>query len=134
MLRNSYALPELVHHHENGLLFTPGESDELAEDIDQLLADPERRACMGQQSLKIISEHDRARVLNIWEDLYRRLAIEFREAKVLRERQLATRKYTGQRGEAAKKATRSRIRRTGDIGFDRSPTKKLRTQTRKRNH
>ena len=131
---NSYALPELVHHNENGLLFTPGESDELAEDIDQLLADPERRARMGQQSLKIISEHDRARVLNIWEDLYRRLAIEFREAKVLRERQLATRKYTGQRGDAAKKATRSRIRRTGDIGFDRSPTKKLRTQTRKRNH
>jgi glycosyltransferase involved in cell wall biosynthesis len=134
---NSYALPELVHHNENGFLFKPGDSDELADDIDQLIADPERRLLMGQQSLKIIAEHDRAKVLDIWEDLYRRLAIEFREAKALRERQIATRKYTkytGQRGEAAKKATRSRIRRTGDIGFDRSPTNKLTTLTRKRNN
>ncbi len=27
---NSYALPELVHHGENGYLFQPGNSDELA--------------------------------------------------------------------------------------------------------
>ncbi|TMC88238.1 MAG: glycosyltransferase family 4 protein, partial [Chloroflexi bacterium] len=44
---NSYALPELVHHGENGYLFQPGNSDELASYIDKLLADPALRTQMG---------------------------------------------------------------------------------------
>src|SRR5207248_7463465 len=34
---NSYALPELVHHGENGYLFQPANSDELPGHIDKLL-------------------------------------------------------------------------------------------------
>src|SRR6059058_5197077 len=56
---NSYALPELVHHGENGYLFQPGNSDELASYIDKLLADPALRTQMGQKSLEIIAKHDR---------------------------------------------------------------------------
>lgn len=71
---NSYALPELVHHEENGLLFQPGNSDELARDIDRLAGDPALRAKMGEESLKIIAGHDREKVLDEWEELYTRLA------------------------------------------------------------
>src|SRR5947208_3575874 len=44
---NSYALPELVHRGENGYLFQPGNSDELAGSIDKLLGDPALRGRMG---------------------------------------------------------------------------------------
>src|SRR6185312_12031998 len=40
---DAYALPELVHHEENGFLFQPGESDELAHDLDLLLSNAEMR-------------------------------------------------------------------------------------------
>jgi Glycosyltransferase len=130
---NSYALPELVHHNENGFLFTPGASDELAAQIDLLIDNKERRLHMGQQSLKIVAAHDRVKILDTWENLYRRLAIEFREAKELREHLLAARKYTDKHGEAARKATRSRMHRTGDIGFDR-PTPKKAGKKQKRDH
>jgi glycosyltransferase involved in cell wall biosynthesis len=128
---NSYALPELVHHNENGFLFTPGDSDVLAAQIDQLIFDKECRLRMGEQSLKIIAAHDRNRVLDTWEDLYRRLSIEFREAKELREHLIATRKYTDQRGAEARKATRPRIRRTGNIGFDRPTGPKPNKKTKR---
>ncbi|WP_126626618.1 glycosyltransferase [Dictyobacter alpinus] len=115
---NSYALPELVHHDVNGFLFTPGDSDELAVQIDTLLGDAERRAKMGEQSLQIISNHDRVKVLDIWEDLYRRLSIEFKELKVLRQHMRTAQKYPGYMAEEVKNVKRPRIRRTGDLGLD----------------
>ena len=71
---NACALPELVHHLENGLLFSPGQSDELAYQLDMLLQDEERRACMGRASAEIILAHNRDGVLARWEELYMRLA------------------------------------------------------------
>jgi glycosyltransferase involved in cell wall biosynthesis len=82
---NAYALPELVHHGENGLLFEPGQSEELARAIDQLLAAPELRRRMGARSLELIAQHDRESVLDRWEALYQRLAAEFTVARQLRE-------------------------------------------------
>jgi glycosyltransferase involved in cell wall biosynthesis len=111
---NSYALPELVHHNENGFLFTPGNSDELAEKIDLLVGDAARRAEMGQKSLEIIAAHDRHRILDTWENLYRRLSIEFNETKELRQRLRSARKYPGYGTEEVKKVTLPRSRRTGD--------------------
>src|SRR5258707_10688396 len=55
---DAYALPELVHHQENGFLFPPGDSAALATFIDQLLVDVPLRASMSQESLKIIAQHD----------------------------------------------------------------------------
>src|SRR5215813_6647100 len=52
---NAYALPELVHHNENGFLFQPGNSAELAHSMDLLANDKELRARMGAASLDIIA-------------------------------------------------------------------------------
>jgi len=78
---NSYALPELVHHNENGFLFTPGNSNEMAQEMDMLINSPQLREQMGQESLKIVAKHDRIKVLEDWEELYDRLASEFIEAR-----------------------------------------------------
>jgi 1,2-diacylglycerol 3-alpha-glucosyltransferase len=78
---NSYALPELVHNGENGYLFQPGKSDELAYHLDTMLADPLLCRQMGAKSLEIIAVHDRRKVIEQWESLYRRLSNEFIEAK-----------------------------------------------------
>ena len=71
---NACALPELVHHHENGLLFSPGQSDELARQLDTLLQDEEQRTRMGRASVEIIAAHNRDGILAHWEKLYARLA------------------------------------------------------------
>ena len=78
---DSYALPELAHHGENGFVFQHGNSDELAHYLDTILAEPALRAQMGLKSLQIIAEHDSEWVLDQWEALYWRLANEFAEAK-----------------------------------------------------
>jgi phosphatidylinositol alpha 1,6-mannosyltransferase len=90
---NAYALPELVHHEENGLLFEPGNSDELAQKIDLLLNDRDRRTRMGEQSLKIIAKHDRVKVLEQWEETYHQIAVEFKESKERRKHLRIARKY-----------------------------------------
>ncbi len=112
---DSYALPELVHHEENGFLFEPGNSAELASHLDLLLAHPELRDQMGAESLKIIAKHDRVEVLNQWEALYHRLSKEFLETKERKLRLRTMRKYPGALPAAV---YHSRIRRTGDLGFD----------------
>ena len=109
---NSYALPELVHHEENGFLFQPGNSDELAHYLDLLMSKTDLRKRMGVESLKIIAKHDRINILNQWEELYRRLAIEFIEAKERRRHSIAARKRPDY---APQPSHRPRFRRTGDL-------------------
>ena len=89
---NAYALPELVHHEANGFLFTPGDSEEMAACLDRLLADAQARQNMGARSLEIIAAHDRVKVLEEWETLYRRLSNEFIEARERRQRLRLARK------------------------------------------
>jgi glycosyltransferase involved in cell wall biosynthesis len=89
---NAYALPELVHHTENGFLFKPGDSSEMASYLELLVNDPQLRQRMSQQSLAIIADHDRPKVLEEWETLYRRLSNEFIEAKERRQRLRLARK------------------------------------------
>lgn len=114
---NAYALPELVHHEENGLLFQPGNSDELADGIDRLLNDRDLRARMGEQSLKIIAAHDHGKVLDEWEEVYHRLATEFKQNKERRQHLRTISKYPAYRPQNAVKVSRvakrqhSRIRR-----------------------
>lgn len=95
---DAYALPELVHHEQNGFLFPRGKSDEMASYLDRLLSNPTLRESMGAKSLEIIAPHDRWRILDQWEALYQRLSNEFAQA---RERKLQLRlahklaSYTG---------------------------------------
>src|SRR6266699_5577613 len=92
---DAYALPELVHHEENGYLFERGNSVEMAHYLDTLVSDVELRKRMGAKSLEIIAKHDRELVLDQWEALYYRLASEFIEAKERKLRQRMARKYPG---------------------------------------
>jgi phosphatidylinositol alpha 1,6-mannosyltransferase len=108
---NAYALPELAHHEENGFLFQPGNSDELAYYLNLLVRDQELRLRMGQESLRIVAAHDRANVLDEWEALYRRLAIEFKEAKERKQQMRQIRKHRGYPLYKGQPTQRLRIKR-----------------------
>jgi glycosyltransferase involved in cell wall biosynthesis len=71
---NAYALAELVAGGRNGFLVTPGRPDELAAWLDALLKQPDLRARMAAESLRVISEHELSRSLAQWESLYGTLA------------------------------------------------------------
>jgi glycosyltransferase involved in cell wall biosynthesis len=71
---NAYALTELVASGRNGFLVTPGRPDELAACLDALLKEPNLRARMAAESLRVISEHELSRSLAQWESLYGTLA------------------------------------------------------------
>jgi glycosyltransferase involved in cell wall biosynthesis len=109
---NSYALPELVHHEENGFLFAPGDSEEMAGYLDRLVDDADLRSQMGAKSLEIIATHDRLKVLEEWEVLYRRLSNEFIEARERRQRLRRARKNPGYQRP---KTHLPRIVRTGPL-------------------
>lgn len=69
---NAVALPHLVHEGENGYLFEPGDADELAARLtDVLTAAPEERERMQQASLDAVAVHDITRTLDTFEALYR---------------------------------------------------------------
>jgi glycosyltransferase involved in cell wall biosynthesis len=69
---NAVALPHLVHDGENGYLFTPGDDDELAARLtDVLTAESEERRRMQQASLDAVAIHDINRTLDTFEALYR---------------------------------------------------------------
>lgn len=123
---NAWALPELVHPEENGFLFQPGNSNELAKCIDMLANDTAMKQRMGEESLRIISKHDRGKVLEEWEELYRRLAIEFHDEKERRKQlRLAHRNRTAI-PEELQNVQLPRIRRTGDLAFDQKQGNKRR--------
>lgn len=116
---NAYALPELVHHEENGLLFQPGDSHELAQKIDLLLSDGDRRAHMGERSLKIIAAHDRIKVLDEWEEIYHRLAIEFKDNKGRRLHSRAAHKYPANKLQKVPKVSQKKVAKVAKVQHSR---------------
>lgn len=66
------ALPELVHPGQNGSLFEPDKSDQLALCLDQFLRQPHQWQAMGQESLSIATLHESSHVLKRWETIYRK--------------------------------------------------------------
>ncbi|BFM25248.1 glycosyltransferase [Microbacterium sp. che218] len=69
---NAVALPHLVHDGENGYLFEPGDADELAARLtDVLTAAPDERTRMQRASLAAVAVHDITRTLDTFEALYR---------------------------------------------------------------
>jgi glycosyltransferase involved in cell wall biosynthesis len=53
---NSGAVPEIVRHGENGLVFEPGDAGSLARALLELLRDPDRRQAMGRRGEELFSE------------------------------------------------------------------------------
>jgi glycosyltransferase involved in cell wall biosynthesis len=69
---NAVALPHLVQDGVNGYLFEPGDVDELAARLtDVLTASPAARLAMQQASLDGVAIHDITRTLDTFEALYR---------------------------------------------------------------
>lgn len=69
---NAMALPHLVHEGENGYLFEPGNSADLAEKLGRVLRLPDAELrTMKDASLRYIAAHDIQRTLSIFESLYR---------------------------------------------------------------
>lgn len=69
---DAVALPHLVHDGENGYLFEPGNVDELAARLtDVLTAEPAEYERMQQASLDGVVIHDINRTLDTFEALYR---------------------------------------------------------------
>jgi glycosyltransferase involved in cell wall biosynthesis len=82
---NAGALGELVHPGENGFLTRPGLVSDVAGSLDLLCRDAGLRARMSKAGLRIIADHDRHRLLALWESIYR--AIAARDATAGREGQ-----------------------------------------------
>lgn len=72
VLADAMALPHLVRDGENGYLFTPNDSDDLAKKITQILELPAgQREAMGQASRTMVEPHSIQGTLQTFEDLYR---------------------------------------------------------------
>ena len=69
------ALPELIHHEENGYLFEPGNHTELSGYLRTIMSDAALRERMGAESLKIIAHHDIDSVLEQFEEFYRKAMV-----------------------------------------------------------
>ncbi|MGN6125257.1 MAG: glycosyltransferase [Humibacter sp.] len=73
---NAMALPHLVHDGENGFLFTPGDSQQLADRLETVFRMPqEELTAMKKASLRLIAAHDIQRTLSTFECLYRGEAV-----------------------------------------------------------
>jgi len=75
---NAMALPHLVHDGENGYLFEPGDVNEFAAKLTQVLtlSEPEYQK-MKRASLDIVAAHDIERTLDTFESLYRGEPVEW---------------------------------------------------------
>ena len=72
LLANAMALPHLVRDGENGYLFTPNDSTELAAKITKLVELPEDQLnAMGKVSREMVEPHSINDTLQTFEDLYR---------------------------------------------------------------
>lgn len=72
LLADAMALPHLVRDGENGFLFTPNDSDDLAAKITRVLQlPPAELAAMGKASRCMVEPHSIQGTLQTFEDLYR---------------------------------------------------------------
>ena len=72
LLANAMALPHLVRDGENGYLFTPNDSDDLAAKLASVFSLPAHElAAMGKTSREMVENHGIARTLQTFEDIYR---------------------------------------------------------------
>jgi glycosyltransferase involved in cell wall biosynthesis len=84
---NAMALPHLVHDGENGFLFEPGNVEEFAAKLTQVLTMPEDELQkFKRESLRIVAAHDIQRTITTFEAIYRgqpipQLDIEIPETK-----------------------------------------------------
>jgi glycosyltransferase involved in cell wall biosynthesis len=67
------ALPYLIKPNQNGFLFEPDDPKDLAEKLQQILEDPKLQKKMGEESLKLIKEHDINNIIEKMETIYTKI-------------------------------------------------------------
>ncbi len=77
---DAVALPHLIDNGRNGYLFTPGDVAGISARILSILSSPEDLESMGAQSRLMANEHEHARSLARFEEVYDRLAASRRRA------------------------------------------------------
>jgi glycosyltransferase involved in cell wall biosynthesis len=97
---NAMALPHLAQDGVNGYLYEPGQPDQLAARLLDILASDDRRAEMGDRSRELVEEHDVERSLDAYEAFYRD-ALERRAASGAEEPAMATDPAPGGRAASA---------------------------------
>ncbi len=103
---NAIALPHLVHDGRNGYLFEPGDVEEFAARLTDVLTMPEDELqAFKRESLKIVEAHDITRTITTFEELYRGHAV----VEPLVEESLPIHKLIRQRIERVR-ARASRVR------------------------
>jgi 1,2-diacylglycerol 3-alpha-glucosyltransferase len=70
---DAMALPELVHHGENGFLFPADDAQALASAAVAILSNEPLRRQMAKKSLEIIKAHDINKIVEQYEMLYARM-------------------------------------------------------------
>ena len=68
---NALAIPEIVHHGVNGYLHVPGNAEDLADRLADLLVDPELRRAMGRRGLDLVAKHAISESIKQYEEVYR---------------------------------------------------------------
>ena len=87
LLADAMALPHLVRDGENGYLFTPNDSDDLAKKITQVLELPkDEQQAMGRASRQLVEPHSIQGTLQTFEDLYRGAVHEHRPESAIERR------------------------------------------------
>ncbi|MFE4948835.1 glycosyltransferase [Leifsonia sp. NPDC056665] len=69
---DAMALPHLVHDGENGYLFRPGDAQDLADKLENVLTLPQEELdVLKNASLRIVATHDIQTTISTFESLYR---------------------------------------------------------------
>jgi 1,2-diacylglycerol 3-alpha-glucosyltransferase len=70
---DKYALPELVHHGENGYLFEPFNVQMVSGFLNELFSDEAKCTKMGQESWAIVQNHSLEKSVSDYEAIYQHL-------------------------------------------------------------
>jgi glycosyltransferase involved in cell wall biosynthesis len=133
---NAGALPELVREGDNGLLFIPEDSADLAERLTRLARSPTQRRRMARAAIETAALHDRRRITEEWAQLYAAAAADLRARAPVRPSGAwsywaksgssgATKRLFGTRGLLAPRrlgTSATRGRRASGPGADVAPT------------
>lgn len=68
---NASAIPEILHHGENGFLHVPGSAEDLADRIVQLALDEPLREKLGTRGLALVQHHALAQSISQFESIFR---------------------------------------------------------------
>jgi glycosyltransferase involved in cell wall biosynthesis len=104
---NALALPHLVHDGKNGFLFEPGDTEEFAARLTDVLTMPnDELQKFKRESLRIVEAHDINRTITTFEELYRGHKV----VEPLIEASLPLHVIIRKRIEKVRKQARARIR------------------------